>query len=127
MIISNKNVYHPDVSFNGTVLERVYIHKHLGLIINKKLSWTEHVNGIFKSSSKMLDVTRKLKYQLDRTSLDTVYCSFIRPKLEYASQIWDDCNDGDAIKFQLAAAGVVTGAKKEHLMICYIRKLIGIL
>ena len=63
----------------------------------------------------MLHVTRKLQHQLDRESLDVIYRAFIRPKLEYASQIWDNCNDGDSIKlenFQLAAARIVTGAKK---------------
>ena len=115
MIISNRDVPHPDITFNGVKLENVSSHKHLGLIINKRLNWTEHVDAMLKSASCMLDVSRSLMYKLDRETLEIIYHSFIRPKLEYASQIWDDCNDREIQKlenFQLSAARLVTGAKK---------------
>ena len=115
MIISNRNVIHPDIEFAGTTLSNVNSHRHLGVILTNRLTWSDHISHILESSSKMLHVTRKLQYQLDRESLDVIYRAFIRPKLEYASQIWDNCNDGDSIKlenFQLAAARIVTGAKK---------------
>jgi hypothetical protein len=63
----------------------------------------------------MLDVTRKLQYQLDRATLETIYQAFILPKVEYACQIWDDCNEREKDKlerFQITAARIVTGAKK---------------
>ena len=34
---------------------------------------------------------RKFKFKLDRKSLQTMYFSFIRPLLEYADVIWDNC------------------------------------
>ena len=34
---------------------------------------------------------RKLKFSLDRKSLETIYIAFIRPLLEYADVIWDNC------------------------------------
>ena len=34
---------------------------------------------------------RKLKFKLDRRSLQTIYFSFIRPLLEYADVIWNNC------------------------------------
>ena len=34
---------------------------------------------------------RKLKYKLDRKSLETIYTAFIRPLLEYGSVTWDNC------------------------------------
>ena len=36
---------------------------------------------------------RKLKFILDRKSLETIYITFIRPLLEYADIIWDNCSD----------------------------------
>ena len=33
---------------------------------------------------------RKLKFKLDRKSLETVYIAFIRPLLEYGDIIWDN-------------------------------------
>ena len=58
---------------------------------------------------------RKLKFQLDRRSLEIIYISFIRPLLEYAVVVWDNCTryEVSAIeKVQLEAARIVTGTTK---------------
>ena len=34
---------------------------------------------------------RKLKFKLDRCSLQTVYDSFIRPVIKYSDAVWDNC------------------------------------
>ena len=34
---------------------------------------------------------RKLKFKLDRKSLQTIYFSFIRPLIEYADVVWNNC------------------------------------
>ena len=106
---------YPPISFNGTIIESVQNHKHLGLTLSSNLGWSAHINGILANVSSMSDVMKKLKYDLDRKSLETTYSSFIRPKLEYASQIWDNCTKQDSDKlesFQLDIARTVTGARK---------------
>ena len=58
---------------------------------------------------------RKLKFKLDRKSLETIYISFIRPLLEYANVVWDNCTqyESDELeKIQNEAARIVTGATK---------------
>ena len=115
MVLSNKNIVHPDLTFNGTVLENISSHKHLGITFTSKLKWTIHIDQMLESASRMLDVSFKLQHRLDRKSLETIYLSFIRPKLEYGSLIWDDCNTREKERlenFQLRAARMVTGAKK---------------
>ena len=115
MTISNRRNDHQDILFDNTALENVDAHKHLGLILTSNLSWSAHIDSIVNNASKMVDVSRRIKYNIDRFSLETVYFSFVRPKLEYASQIWDDCNNKDKDKLenvQLNMARVVTGAKK---------------
>ena len=57
----------------------------------------------------------KLSKDIDRKSLETIYESFIRSKLEYTCIVWDDCSEQDHIaleKCQLRSARIVTGAKK---------------
>ena len=44
-----------------------------------------------KQSGPKLNVMRRLKFILDRRSLEIVYTSFIRPLLEYGDTIWDNC------------------------------------
>ena len=58
---------------------------------------------------------RRLKLRLDRTSLQTIYFSFIRPILEYADVIWMNLSQyqKDQIeKVQNEAARTVTGCSK---------------
>ena len=39
---------------------------------------------------------KKLKFRLNRTSLSLLYTSFIRPQLEYASEVWGGCSSVDS-------------------------------
>jgi hypothetical protein len=43
------------------------------------------------SNRRVLNVLRKLKYRLNRNYLEKIYLTFIRPVLEYASEVWDNC------------------------------------
>ena len=91
-------------------------HKHLGLILNKTCSWHEHINEISSKAWKRINILRKLKYQLDRSTLQTIYFSFIRPILEYADIVWDSCTQyekNELEKIQVEAAMIVTGATRS--------------
>ena len=43
-------------------------------------------------SLERIHIMRKLKFELDRKALETIYLSFIRPILEYADLVWDNCS-----------------------------------
>ena len=90
--------------FRNLPLEEVRTHKHLGLEMTSNLKWTNHVASIKKGVSKLSDVTQKLKYKLDRT-LENIYFTFVRPRLEYASIIWDDCTEADKLKLENVQLG----------------------
>ena len=103
------------VSFNNHTLDSIETHKHLGVIFSHDLRWAAHVNSMIQSVSKTTDVMQKLKYKLDRQTLQTLYFTFVRPKLEYASVVWDDCTLGQKKmleNIQLLNARIVTGAKR---------------
>lgn len=80
----------PPLIMNNTAINAVAVHKHLGLTINSELSWSEHIDSIVSKASKRLSILRKLKFTLDRSSLEKMYLSFIRPILEYADIVWDN-------------------------------------
>ena len=117
-----KNRNYPPVKFNDVVLQKTDSHKHLGITLSSNLSWNTHIDNILQSVGPMSDVLKKLKYDLDRYSLERCYFSFIRPKIEYGSIIWDNCSKHDKEKlenFQLDIARIVTGARKgtsHHLI-----------
>ena len=58
---------------------------------------------------------RKLKFRLDRKSLEITYTAFIRPILEYGDVVWDNCSqyeNQEIEKVQIEAARIVTGTTK---------------
>ena len=58
---------------------------------------------------------KKLKFDFDRKSLETVYLTFIRPILEYGDRVWDNCTQyekNELEKIQNEAARIVTGTTK---------------
>ena len=82
-------------------INEVTSHKHLGLIFSNDCNWHEHIDYVKTKSWFRINIMRKLKFQLDRKSLETIYISFIRPLLEYELE-----------KIQNEAACIVTGATK---------------
>ena len=58
---------------------------------------------------------RKLKYILPRNVLSSIYLLYVRPILEYASELWDNCTVEISEKLetvQLEAGRIVTGLPK---------------
>ena len=115
MTMSFKKTKSEPLKFNDTELNEVDEHKHLGLTLSNNLTWSSHIDNIISDTGCMSDVLKRLKYDLDKRTLEKVYFSFIRPKLEYASHIWDNCSKRDSDKleqFQMEVARTVTGARR---------------
>jgi hypothetical protein len=51
---------------------------------------------LHKKASKMMNVLKSVKYKLHRSTLISLYKSFIRPLMEYADVIWDWCTESVA-------------------------------
>ena len=118
LVISRKTapVDHPAVTMNNVEVKRVDSHKHLGVIFNNKCTWNEHIEEITSKAWKRIHLLQLLKYQLDRRSLQIMYFSYVRPILEYADIIWDNCYDYEKEsleKIQIEAGRVVLGATKS--------------
>ena len=117
MIFSRKlnKPQHPPIHMNQQPIVQVSSHKHLGLTFSEDLSWHEHFEYIKSRAWGRINIMRKLKFQLDRRSLQIIYFSFVRPLLEYADVVWDNCFQYEANeleKIQNEAARIVTGATK---------------
>ena len=84
-----RNLDIEDIEMNESKLELVENTKLLGLIINNKLTWGDHIDYICKKDSKRLYFLRLLKHSsIPSCEIIQVYCSIIRSVLEYACEIW---------------------------------------
>ena len=99
----------------NTPIYEVEAHKHLGLFLSNDCSWHQHINYIKDKACARINIIRRLKYKLDRKSLESIYISFIRPLLEYGDTIWDNCTQYEKYeldKIQNEAARIAKGATK---------------
>ena len=101
---------------NHQILEDDF-HKHLSLHFSNDCTWHQHINYIKEKAWFRINVMRKLKFKLDRKSLETIYIhvAFIRPLLEYDDVIWNNCTqyeNNELVKIQNEVARIATGATK---------------
>ena len=108
------NTIHPRLYFNNTPIQRKFVQKYLGLFLDVKLSFLEHIDEKIKKATVGVNLMRKLNLLLPRSSLLTVYKSFIRPHLDYGDVIYDQQNPSFLINkiesVQCNAALAITGA-----------------
>ena len=107
-----KNV-NPPLVMNRSLLEEVTTYKHLGVTFSNDLTWNNHIETIAINAGKCLDILNALKHKLDRSTLEKLYKTFVRSKLEYANVIWDNCSKQmvDLLEgVQYRAAKIISGA-----------------
>ena len=74
---------------HGQVLEAVTSARYLGVHISSGLSWNSHIDRITGNANSTLGfLKRNIKTKLPKVR-ETAYNTLVRPKLEYASSIWD--------------------------------------
>ena len=97
------------------LISKVDVHKHLGLYCTNDCTWQNHINYIKEKAWHRLNIMRKLKFKLDRRSLETIYLTLIRPLFEYGDVIFDNCTQyekQELDKIQNEAARIATGTTK---------------
>ena len=130
MIISRKvePQFHLPLYFNNVPIKNVTTHKHLGLTFSNDESWTTHINQIITKASSRLNIIRKLKFKVDRKSLEHMYFSYVCPILECADVIWDNCPNYMKEKLEhinYEAARIIIGATKLTSILCFTRMWMG--
>ena len=76
-------------SLFGQPLSKVTSHAYLGVKLDSKLSWAKHITEITTKSSKVLGIVKRILGPCKPEVKDTAYNMLVRPKLEYASPIWN--------------------------------------
>ena len=90
VIFSRKinKVCHPPLLFNNSTVQQISSQKHLGIHLDEELTF-KHINKKINKANKGIGIIRKFNSILLRSSLLTIYRSFIRPHLNYGDVIYD--------------------------------------
>ena len=79
--------FHPSVYFNNIPVSSTLVHKHLGMLLDDKLSYEHHLKFVLNKVKKTIGLLCKFQQILPRQSLITIYKSFIRPRF----RLWRYC------------------------------------
>ena len=61
----------------------------MGVILDFKLTFEEHLNNMLTKVNKVIGLLRKLRNILSRATLIIIYKAFIRPHLDYGDVLYD--------------------------------------
>ena len=80
--------HHPQLIFNGMVVQRVDEQKHLGLILDSSLSFKKHLSEKIIKAKKNLGIIKHLSKYLPLKTLDQMYKALVRSHLDYCDIIY---------------------------------------
>ena len=115
--------FHPTISLNNVEVERAPFHKRLGVMLDEKLNFKQHVDNAISKIKKGIAVIKKLRYSLPRNSLITIYKVFLRPLIDYEDIIYDQphnesfCEKIESVQYKaaLAITGAIQGTSRDKI------------
>ena len=116
-VIFSKNGTTADIPlyFFGNQIEVLSMHKHLGILLDSKLTWAPEISRRCTAMMKLVNMLRPLKGTLLTKSLNRIYLSYIQPHADYAAAIFGQLDDSQCKRLenvQYQAGLVVSGLPK---------------
>ena len=114
---------HPVVYFNEAPITKASFQKHLGIYLDEKLNFNNHIKEKIAKANNGIGITCKLSHLLPRESLTTIYKSFFRPHIDYGDIIYDQpnnehfCNMIERVQYNAAHAitSAINGTSQQKI------------
>ena len=92
MIVSNKFInLNFDLLLDNSVIELVSSFNYLGITIDRKLKFSDHISIIETKISRAIGIIRKFTYSFDIPTAITFYYCFIYSIISYGICVWGGC------------------------------------
>ena len=79
---------HPPLSFNNIPVARKPSTKHLGLILDERLTFAEHIKEAIDKAKKGVALMKFLANKVSSSVLELTYKMYVRPHLDYGDVIY---------------------------------------
>ena len=79
---------HPVILFNDMPVMKVDEYKHLGITLDRTLSFSAHIKAAISKTRKGIGMLRFLSRYLPRHTLNELYKLYVRPHLDYGDVIY---------------------------------------
>ena len=114
LVNSNNNTRVSDGNFElkmaNHVISRTKTYKYLGLILDEKFSWADHINEVCWKISQAAGVIFKVRHLLSKDALILIYHALVGQKLRYGLICW-----ATASKFLLTKVNVIHNKVVRYL------------
>ena len=81
-------------TIQSTLIREVTQAKYLGVTLNSKLTWSNHISNITSKANSVYGFLRRNFNNCPAKTKSALYKSMVRPILEYASNVWSPhCNN----------------------------------
>ena len=102
---------------SGSPLATVSEIKDLGITVTNTLHWSQHIKLISSKANRTLGFIRRVCRDInDPDTKKLLYCSVVRPQLEYACELWSPylsrkrSAQGHKVYFELSKGCVLQGS-----------------
>ena len=101
---------------NDQLIPRVHSMLCLGVKLDERLNWDEHIEMICRKVGVGIGILRRIKAYVPLNNLTSIYNALIQPHFEYCSPYWGVCSKSlkeNLQKFQNRAARIIARANYE--------------
>ena len=77
-----------EVILRNVVVQRVNEAKFLGVIVDQRINWKDHISMISQNISKSCGIIYRIRNTLDIKSKRLIYYGLIHPYLTYCLSVW---------------------------------------
>ena len=106
------------VSLDGVSLEQVSHERFLGIELDNKLKWSEHIGILANRVSKQIGILAQVRKFASHKTLKLLYNCFIQPHLSYGIALWGGTSGSGLARLnrlQKKAIRIITGAgRMDH-------------
>ena len=106
------------IKIANKIIEQKKVTKYLGVLIDDKLLWKDHIQSINMKIRKGIGILYNLKEFVTQSTLKTLYYSFIQPYLDYNILNWScaPSSNLDCLKVSTnkAVRTILSKNKREH-------------
>ena len=88
MIFTNKTKQQISISLYGEPIKESSCERFLGVMIDSRLTWSQHINLLSTKVSRNAGILYKLKSFVPDSVLKMLYNSFIQSHMNYCSSVW---------------------------------------
>jgi hypothetical protein len=105
-----------NIMINSTIIQREFSTTFLGVVLDARLTWNQHIEKIRLKMSKNIGMICKARKLLDKNTLTTLYYSFVYPYISYCIEVWGKAAKkytDSILKLQKLCCRLITGSKRQ--------------